>query len=279
MCGDIIMNALLKGLKLTVYFISLLLLLAVLFFIYFSTISIGKIEKPTIQEISPYSLNSSSIVYEIINDYPKPESKAAIPSNDNQPSSSTGITRTEILKRADDMISVKWVAKYNFKSKKAMYTFRKGQTYTGIPYSMDDYQVTSSSDFISKMKGSKGLYGNDCSGFVSAAWGIERQTTLSFYDALKNKTSIDGESIIEVSWRNLKPGDALLMDNGKGKGHIMLFANYETGNSDKIYVYEQNIATIVPFEPIPTARKDIRSVGSLEKSGYIPIRMMSIRDK
>jgi hypothetical protein len=49
---------------------------------------------------------------------------------------------------------------------------------------------------------------------------------------------------------------------------------YIDSENDKLNVYEQNIATAVPFNPIPVARKDVRSKSNLIKSGYIPIRLM-----
>ena len=174
------------------------------------------------------------------------------------------------------MTEVKWIPKYNIIDKYGNYTFKKGKTYTGIPYSMDFYQVSSVSDFLSKINGSKKLYGNDCSGFVSTSWGISRQTTLTFFNAVKSKNKIDGYTVSEVSWDDLKPGDALLLDNGKGKGHIMLYINTDTKNSDRLNVYEQNISTSVPFEAFPVARKDIRSRKMLQEAGYIPIRLSGL---
>jgi hypothetical protein len=138
---------------------------------------------------------------------------------------------------------------------------------------MDLYQTMSPQDFLNKIKGSNILYGNDCSGFVSATWGVSRQTTLTLYNAAKNGTKIDGRTVCEIPWEDLRPGDALLIDNGKGKGHVMLYINTDTKKSDNINVYEQDIQTIIPFEPIPVARKDVRSMSTMIKEGYIPIRL------
>ena len=57
----------------------------------------------------------------------------------------------------------------------------------------------------------------------------------------------------------MRPADALFIDNGKGEGHIMLYINSDEKNSDNLNVYEQNISTTTPYEPIPVAREDIRS--------------------
>jgi len=139
---------------------------------------------------------------------------------------------------------------------------------------MDSYQVSSPNDFLSKINKSKILYGNDCSDLVSVAWGISRQTTLSLYNDIKSGSKIGNKYVCQISWDNLRPADALLIDNGKGEGHIMLYINSDKKNSDNLNVYEQDISTIMPYEPIPVARKDIRSKSKLMKEGYIPIRLM-----
>jgi hypothetical protein len=194
----------------------------------------------------------------------------------SNPSKSSDTSIQQILDRAKAMTDVKWSPKYNLVDQKGFYVFIKGKTYYGVPYSMDYYQVNSVSDFLNKINNSKTLYGNDCSGFVSAAWGIKRQTTLTLYDAIKQGKTIDGKQVEQISWNDLRPGDALLIDNGKGDGHIMLFIDYDSKNSDNLNVYEQNIPTIIPFEPIPVARRDVRSKKKMMEEGYIPIRIMNI---
>ena len=172
------------------------------------------------------------------------------------------------------MVNVRWTPKYNLLDSVGHYIFLKGKTYTGIPYILGGYQVSSSNDFLSHINTSNKLYGNDCSGFVSIAWGVSRQTTLSLYNAAKHGNKIDGKSVETIPWEELKPGDALLLDNGNGKGHILLFINFDPSNNNSINVYEQNVATLVPFQPLPLAREDIRSKRALEKFGYIPIRLI-----
>ncbi|MDP4143105.1 MAG: hypothetical protein Q8936_01300 [Bacillota bacterium] len=216
-------------------------------------------------DIKPFSLSQSDITY-----YDKSNSSGSNLKNTN--TSSTFIKA--VLTRAVAMTEVKWIPKYNLIDKKGMFIFIKGKTYYGVPYSMDSYQVRSPDDFLSKINNSDTLYGNDCSGFVSAAWDIPRQTTLSLYNALKNGTKIDGKSIEKESWNELQSADALLLDDGKGNGHIMLYIDCDKKNSDNLNVYEQNIPTIIPFEPIPVARKDIRSKSKLISEGYIPIRLI-----
>lgn len=219
-----------------------------------------------IQSVPPFQLGSNDIIYDKSNNTSDLNPNKAIINTSND-------ERQEILNRAKAMVEVKWTPKQNIIDKYAIYAFIKGKTYYGIPYSMDSYQITSVDDFLSRISNSSVLYGNDCSGFVSAAWGISRQTTLSVFNAVKNASKIDGKTVRKISWDELVAGDALLLDNGKGKGHIMLYIDTDSKDSDKVNVYEQNVQTIFPFQPIPVARKDVRSKSSLIKDGYIPIRL------
>ena len=212
---------------------------------------------------SPFSLSDNAIIC-----------TTKVGPNIPNAGSMSDVLKEEALNRAKAMTEVKWSPKRNLTDKNCSYTFIKGKIYHGVPYSMDPYQVSSPSDFLSKINNSESLYGNDCSGLVSAAWGIKRQTTLSLYNGVKGGSKIGGKSVCQISWDDLKPADALLLDDGKGKGHIMLYINSDKKNSDNLNVYEQNIPTVVPFEPIPVARKDVRSKSKLIKKGYIPIRLM-----
>lgn len=212
--------------------------------------------KNNIGNLSSFSLSNNDVIY---------NTKVSLSMSD--------VRKKEILNRAKAMTTVKWIPKYNLIEKKCSYIFIKGRTYQGVPYSMDSYQVSSPKDFLSKINNSKILYGNDCSGLVSVAWGISRQTTLSLYNDIKNGSKIGNKYVRQISWNDLSPADALLIDNGKGKGHIMLYINSDKKNSDNLNVYEQDISTIIPFEPIPVAREDIRSKRTLMKKGYIPIRL------
>jgi len=201
------------------------------------------------------------------------DSEIIIDTNQNN-NSNDDINRENILNRAKAMVNISWIPKHNLLDSVGHYIFLKGKRYNGIPYILGGYQVSSSDDFLSHMNKSDILYGNDCSGFVSIAWGVSRQTTLSLYNAAKHGNKIDGKSVAIISWDDLKPGDALLLDNGYGKGHIVLFINSDPKNNNSLNVYEQNVATLVPFQPVPTAREDIRSKRTLEKYGYIPIRLI-----
>lgn len=208
--------------------------------------------------VEPFTLDSGQVIYD----------------DTTNKVSTTSIKREEIINRAKSMTEVKWIPKHNLVSDKGHYIFRKGKTYTGIPYSMGAYQANSPSEFLSRIKDSSKLYGNDCSGFVSAAWGISRQTTVTLLNAVTHGNKIDGKLILEISWDDLKPGDALLREKGNGDGHILLFIGRDSNNKDKLNVYEQNVATLIPYEPIPTAREDLRSEKNLKKQGYIPISIV-----
>ncbi|MFL0197031.1 NlpC/P60 family protein [Clostridium sp. WILCCON 0269] len=199
----------------------------------------------------------------------------AVNYNKNDISTCT-INRKEVLNKAYEMANVSWIPKYNLFDKYSHYTFIKGKTYYGIPYSMSYYQATSINDFLSKISNSNVIYGNDCAGFVSICWGINRQTTLSLFNAVKYHTKIDGKTVNEISWQDLKPGDALLLDNGGGKGHIMIYIDTNPKNGNELNVYEQNVQTVTPFVSVPTARKDVRFKSNLINSGYIPIRLMTL---
>jgi hypothetical protein len=231
--------------------------------------SVGKANIETDQSIVPFTFNNEDITYDNTTD-----DENLIPETDID--KVPEIKRTDVISRAKAMVEVKWTPKYNIKNNYGKYTFKKGKTYTGIPYTMDIYQVSSVNDFLSKIKASKEVFGNDCSGFVSIAWGISRQTTLSIFNSVKNGNKINGRLISQIAWEDLESGDALLKDNGKGEGHIMIYDNTDSKNSDNLFVYEQNVATKVPYEALPVARKDIRSKAALKDYGYIPIRMQGL---
>jgi len=220
-----------------------------------------------IVKISSFSLSDNDIIYNT-------KVASSIPKVKTKDESKSNVLKEKILNRAKAMTEVKWIPDHNLSDKNCTYTFIKGKTYQGVPYSMGLYQVSSPENFLSKINKSKILYGNDCSGLVSTAWGIKRQTTLSLYNDIKNGSKIGNKYVCQISWNDLRPTDALLLDDGKGKGHIMLYINSDEKNSNNLNVYEQNISTVTPYEPIPVARKDVRSKSKLMKTGYIPIRLV-----
>lgn len=85
-------------------------------------------------------------------------------------------------------------------------------------------------------------YGNDCSGFVSFAWGISKKGTGDFITGIRNGTyskvgSYNANSPttaeLKEAYKSLQPGNAV----GKS-GHTFLIAANDAANS-KVYVYEQ----------------------------------------
>jgi len=222
----------------------------------------SKINLQKHQSILPFSFNDKDISYN--NDKDLNMDKVPV------------VKREDVINRAKAMVEVEWTPKYNIKNTDGNYTFKKGETYIGIPYTMDVYQVSSVSDFEAKIKTSKEIYGNDCSGFVSIAWGIARQTTLSIFNSLKSGSKLNGHLISQINWEDLKPGDALLRENGKGEGHIILYDNTDSKISDNLSIYEQNISITSNLKDLPVARKGVRSKVALKKYGYIPIRLQGL---
>ena len=166
--------------------------------------------------------------------------------------------RQKILDNAKNMVYFEWTHKYGFSGWRAKNTFKAGVKYRGIPYSQN-VQVRNSSDFLNKIKSRKDLttkidnvvmprYGNDCSGFVSAAW----QTTSSVHS--------NGYVSQLSSFSNLQPGDAI----NNSKKHIMLFVRWADSSKTKAVVYEQTP---------PQAKESIRSVSDLKAQGYKPVRL------
>ena len=137
-------------------------------------------------------------------------------------------------------------------------------------------------------------FGNDCSGFLSLAWGISRKTTSEFFDGIKNGTyekvgqytipsdymkmsSASQEKLqkeLKVAYDSLQQGDALVCrktkttinENGKEEkvdvGHT--FIVYLTNPSTKlVYVYEQTNPNAI----IATWTYDMLANGN-----YLPFR-------
>ena len=156
------------------------------------------------------------------------------------PVNTISAARKKVLERAKEMVEVKWTSPITFLGwrAKASYTIKKGSTNTGIPYSQTYNQVRSGKEFknvLSKMPYSykqkmenkyitMPKYGNDCSGFVSAALGIERKTTRSLPNCTK-----------QISYNDLKPGDII----NKAGSHVILFAGWADALKTKMNVYEQ----------------------------------------
>lgn len=169
------------------------------------------------------------------------------------------VRQNEIIKRAKDMTYIKWSPPEDIVMWNSNEKFQKYKPYEGIPYTCSTNQVRSSKEFLQDLNSKNMLeymesnciepnYGNDCSGFVSAAWNIPRCTTFTIKKYAKN-----------IAFEELKPGDALLAYN-----HIMLFSNWNNKNHSSLTVYEQTP---------PKARIQIYSVSYLKSKKYQPIRL------
>lgn len=193
--------------------------------------------------------------------------------------------RQQIITKASLMVDMKWKPNNNLIGWQGKSTFNKNTTYTGMPYSQTGNQTSrneymyyldndESFDFYSKYiaptKYTMGRFGNDCSGFVSDVWNIERQSTSDFVNGIKNGTypkvgsyssTSPKKSDLKKAYTYLQPGDAVVK-----KGHTYLIVANDIANS-KVYVYEQTP---------PKARKISFSYESMASSGYMPFTKKSI---
>jgi hypothetical protein len=96
--------------------------------------------------------------------------------------------------------------------------------------------------------------GIDCSGFLSRAWGVDRYTTVSL-PHISNS----------VSWRDLKPGDAL---NKPGK-HVRLFLDLVRGTDIGFRIEESSVTCGGVCDRVLDAH---------ELDGYQPRRFKYVRD-
>lgn len=171
----------------------------------------------------------------------------------------SNVQENNIIKRARDMTYVKWMPPQDISMWNSNEKFQKGRIYEGIPYTWSTNQVRSSKEFLKELSSKNSLefienncegpnYGNDCSGFVSAAWNIPRCTTRDIEKYTKH-----------ISFEQLKPGDALLTDD-----HIILFSNWNEVNHSSLTAYEQTP---------PKARMHTFLVTYLKSKNYQPIRL------
>ena len=199
--------------------------------------------------------------------------------------------RQQALDRALAMIEFTWtttkdLSVWQDKQGVPAKVYPKGTTVHGIIYTQSEYQRgleefkedLKRPDFYSKYIGefteSKAnrtmpMYGNDCSGFVSIAWGIERTGTATFIEGMKKgrfkkvgnyNSSSPSSTALLAAYKVMQPGDALVKE-----GHIMLVASVDAlGQS--VTVYEQT-----PYHAIISKK----SFSSLLKSSYCPITIFA----
>lgn len=179
--------------------------------------------------------------------------------------SMTNAQRSSAVSIASDMVNMTWTPSQALVGWKGTTTFASGVTVKGIPYSQTPYQKDkagfinsmSSSDFYTTYyNGNTSMprYGNDCSGFLSFAWQINRTTTQGFLKGIDNGTystvgnvnyriAQDANGVYRIydyastfmydAFGYLAAGDALIQ-----YGHtFMVAANSPT--SEVVYVYEQ----------------------------------------
>ncbi|MEO3946382.1 hypothetical protein [Gorillibacterium sp. CAU 1737] len=183
--------------------------------------------------------------------------------------------RTTVVDKAKGMVNMTWTPTKDVRGWKNNTTFKANTKYTGMPYSQTENQkdkdgftkAMSATDFYTNYTRFDIImprYGNDCSGFVSFAWGISRQTTSGFVSGIQDGTyakvgtynsSTPTKADLKAAYKKLAAGDAVVKS-----GHTFLIASNDTTNS-KVYAYEQtpNLAVYTTWT--------YESMGS---DGYMP---------
>lgn len=179
------------------------------------------------------------------------------------PTPNVSQARKDIIARAQAMVDMKWTTPKQFSGWKGQTTFKTGTKYTGMPYSQTGNQMTSPSNFTNSIKNYSGSltltspqtqprFGNDCSGFVSAAWGISRHTTSTLPNVSK-----------EISYNDLQPGDIL---NHAGD-HTFIFKKWANANKTEMVVLEQTP---------PHAIETIKTVSKCKARPYTARRLNTL---
>ena len=149
--------------------------------------------------------------------------------------------RGVMANKAKAMAAVQWTPTQNL-TKWGGGSFPAGTTVVGIPYTQ--WAQCSDLDFKSKMNLSDFYspvniggtvaprYGNDCSGFVSYCWGIERLNTTGFMNAANS-----GRFTKINAWGDFFQGDAFVR-TGSGAHIVMCHDIVRTGPGN-IMAYEQ----------------------------------------
>ncbi len=196
---------------------------------------------------------------------------------------SSGISN--IVARAYQQVDIAWtplkqVKGYTGLNGKLTTTYSKGTTYHGMPYgqlvdsgkyvphdaSFDTFlaAVNNKNSVFYKKRGSYGTrnstyYGNDCSAFVSYAYGLPRMTT-GMIDASSQFTRVSKNSIY-----NAKVGDCF----NKSTSHVELITGMLYDSSGKL-------VTVEVCEQTPPKARKVRyspsQVQSILDSGYVLLR-------
>lgn len=197
----------------------------------------------------------------------------------NMSTTSDNYLRNQVAAKAKAMIDFSWIPTSNLIGWESLKTFRTGVSYYGIPYSQTINQVDekafknsmSLSNFYSPLTNIYGglmpRYGNDCSGFLSIAWGITRRNTTYFRNGIKDGTyakvgsyTTDNPTITQLknSYKFLKKGDAVVCI-----GHTFMIYDNDVSNS-KIIAYEQTP---------PNAQMTTWTYNQLANDTYLPFTL------
>ncbi|MBR6414279.1 MAG: S-layer homology domain-containing protein [Oscillospiraceae bacterium] len=160
-----------------------------------------------------------------------PREPVSVFEDDGIPRRAASVGVQNIVRRARQMLNVRWTPRRNIQSWGGGVTYQKGVTYTGLPYCQGCSYVpwnTSLSSFVSAVNdpnskfytsrstyGRGGpYYGTDCSAFVSWAWNLsQRRTTYTLGDS-----SVSFK--VGNSYQQIQVGDALL-----SSGHTILITD------------------------------------------------------
>lgn len=203
-----------------------------------------------------------------------------------------GVPKTEwvsVMKRAYDIMNVRWTPSKPFIPNEQNITFPAGVELKGVPYSQTGKQCNDI-EFLNSLNNTDfydayyrpnstnrdPMYGVDCSGFVSYAYAIPRHSTIGIFSDLKKTSPSKFEKIgiyslksndtvttnldksqLKSSYRYLYQSCALLQRTEKG-GHTRLV----------VTTYDNYVECIETFNNFP---EQIRySLDQLANSGYIP---------
>ncbi|MFD8787881.1 hypothetical protein [Kitasatospora sp. NPDC059599] len=147
------------------------------------------------------------------------------------------VTRDQIMDRATD-----WVAKQ-------------------VPYTHEGVHGQKYDFWQDEPTG--GPYRQDCSGFISMAWQLDRSRTTDDLSDVAEKTT----------WDQLQPGDALNTTSG---GHAILFAGWND-KAKGTFRYIAQSRRGVPTMAASANRND-RKIAGHDASGYQPLRYRKLAD-
>lgn len=216
--------------------------------------------------------------------------------------------RTKVVDRIREMATIPWtpLEDITYWNKKYGVVFKKGEHYTGIPYTQRNRQT--STKRFRKHLDSNGTYtgpadyiGSDCSSSVSNAWraidpelpflsthlmfpGMGKIVKVGEYEVTSLNLTSDivkdnGKEVIFAAYEMLKPGDAV-MTRYDTDGHVRLVSKVDPENRC-VYVIEQcgvraGGKTVSDHSTWRVDRK--MSYDELFETNYIPITHIGLID-